>query len=210
MSVDIWNETAEYTKSFSVSSTLVDGIYFNENENYVIIDLNDELYKYDNVTADDVAALVRGDAGSVGAYYNKYFKAKFGPGTHLGEWDDWDLESVPVNKETPGTPKDLTNLNVDAFAPTKEYSLADISTPITNGVSTKEYSLAEIPSTNGVDAGNEGTTTTVYFTLDGVEGKVFEFNASAVDTYDAVDELNEYVSRIGTRGKVRKVVVEFS
>ena len=213
MSVDYFNETVGVTKSFTVSSTLVDQVHFNENENYAVVDLNDELYLYRGVSADDVAALVRGENGSVGAYYNRHFKTKFGPGEHLGTWDDWEFETVPVNKDTAGTPKGLTTTAGTVYtAPTAEtpqYSLGDISVPVSNGVSTKEYSLAEIPSTTGVDAGGENTTTTVYFTLDGVDGKVFEYNASAVDTYDAVDELNDYVSRIGTRGKVRKVVVEF-
>lgn len=214
MSVDYFNETAEITKSFVVSSSLVDEIHFNENENFAVVDLNDELYLYRGVSADDVAALVRGENGSVGAYYNRHFKTKFGPGEHLGHWEDWDFETVSVNKDSAGTPKGLTTTAGTVYiAPTDEtpqYSLGDISVPVSNGVSTKEYSLAEIPSTNtGVDAGSENTKTTVYFTLDGVDGKVFEYNASAVDTYDAVDELNDYVSRIGTRGKVRKVVVEF-
>lgn len=220
MSVDYASEIIEYTKIIDPDSSLVDGIYFDENENSVVLDLDNDLYLYEGVSAEDVAALAAGDNGSVGAYYNKVFKHKFGPSEPIGSYLEWDFELVPVNKDAAGTPKGLTYptpsaatvSSVAVDVPTKEYSLQTVRgenerTSVLVGGETKEYSLAEIAKP-GVTT-SDGVSTTVEFTLDGVSEKVYTYEANTDDVYDAVEELHAYVSRMGATGKVKRVVVDF-
>lgn len=83
----------DYTKSFEVinDSSLVDGVFYNHNDNTVTFDLNDRLYRYSNVSETD--ALKVAEADSAGREY-QVFKRKFGPGEYLGEYDDVNWTKV--------------------------------------------------------------------------------------------------------------------
>jgi hypothetical protein len=245
--------TFEYTKEFFVSSSVIDAVYFNENESSVVLDVNDELYEYTGVDSFEVAKLVKGgNTGSIGNYYNTIFKTKFGPGKHLGYYNDWDAVEVPVekNNSTPTTPKGLvyasthtevsedksTLTNVlDLDEPTKEYSLAPVATPdkerygdgeplFVNDEPTKEYSLAtpdntgwaldfnfddEVPAEDDVKGIDGVREIVVHFTLDNFSDRKFKYTAESTSVEAAIEELNDYVSKMHARGRVRKVVVKF-
>lgn len=189
----------EYTKAYDVTSSLVEGVYYNENDQTLTLDLNDEYYRYSNVSPADVGRLV--EQPSVGSYFNRQFKHAFGPGEYLGTWVEVNEVCVPVTKDTPGTPKGLEDQtatydlnrfeNVDAFTtdttPTKEYSLEDPETPV---------------------ATRDDVAVSVAFTLEGFD-KEFFYDAKADNVEDAVEELHAHVSAFGAKGKVRRVVVEF-
>jgi len=201
-----------YTKNFGTDSSFVDGVFYNENEKYAVVELADDYYLYENVSESDVADLV--NAPSVGAHYNTVFKKAHGPGEHLGSWSGVDFEWVPAAHGTGTTPKDLTE-------PTKEFSLQafanhhglEVNGTTEAVASTKEYSLAEIPVTDvagpeKIEAGT-GVTSTVFFTIEGIDDKVFEFESDKDDIDPAVGEVHEYVKRLGVVGRVVKVVFEF-
>jgi hypothetical protein len=87
--------TFKFTKFYNVSkSTLVEGVYLNENNNQAAVDLDDSIYVYDNVTATDVDRLI--GATSVGSYYANTFKREFGPSEYIGIWSDIDFKEEPL------------------------------------------------------------------------------------------------------------------
>lgn len=78
---------------------------------------------------------------------------------------------------------------------------------VTQPETTKEFSLASVPAPVKVD--NSGTTYDVHFTLDGYD-KVYKYKGLKVGSVDeAIESLNDYVVRLGAKGKVVKVVVKF-
>lgn len=210
------SKTFNYTKAYQVSSSIIEGAYFNENDNSVVLDVSNTLYRYSGVTESDVATLVYGgDDGSVGGYYNSSFKKEFGPADKLGYWYDLVAKRVEVDKAqtTPTTPKGLftTDDTVVISNETKEYSLNSEPTEHTEpseGVSdepTKEFSL----NLDAVDSSDEDEVKiTVHFTLDEYDKK-FKFVANSDDPYAAVDELRAHVNSFGATGKVSKVVIKF-
>ncbi len=145
----------EYTKEFSgFSSSLIDEVLFNENDDTVILDVNDWMYRYSGVKHVDVADLVSAD--SVGGYYNTYFKEKFGPGEKLGFYSEVEVILVPVKKDqsVPTTPKNLVEasgmrvVNINNYGkavPTAAGDYAHLSVvPDREGpaeATTREYSL---------------------------------------------------------------------
>lgn len=236
-------DSFEFTKEFDVSSSLIDSVYFNENDKTVVLDVNDELYRYSNVSEGDVSALVRGGTGSlrdgsVGAYYNRTFKTTFGPGEHLGYYEDFDPEQVSVRKDqsVPTTPKGLVDaptlsvvrgensrdsvltvapggfVSAPADEPTKEFSLSVFDNTVSGApvaVSdepTKEFALTVVED----DAApvREGVSVTVHFRLEDSDKK-YKYKAEASDVYDAIEELNQYMLKVGARGDVVKVVTKF-
>lgn len=219
-------DTFDYTKEFVVSSSLIDSVHFNENDGTVVLDVNDELYRYSGVNGQDVSALVRAD--SVGAHYNKVFKPTFGPAEHLGYWDDLEPNLVPVEKDqsVPTTPKGLYLVDgseaPEVDAPTKEYSLSVFDNTVSGAPlrvvegsdeePTKEYSLSfedeapEVSAAEGIEGVRE---IVVHFTLDSFDRK-FKFTAEGATSVEgAIEELNDYVSKMRATGRVRKVVVKF-
>jgi hypothetical protein len=230
----------DYTKYYPVNSSAVDAVFHNENDNTLVIDWDDELYRYSAVTKAEADAVAAGNyglntGGSVGRSCQN-LKAAKGPGEYLGTYDEDEVYENRVEvKQSVGVPKDfvttagVTLNNVSTIngepvglpnGPTREYSL---KTPAVETVNvggalsgndeepTKEYSLRtpEAPAAAGLDDA-AGETYTVFFTLDDGD-REYEFNADdALDLEDALEELNEYVSRVGARGKVRRVVVNFA
>lgn len=215
--------TFEYTKSYAPDSSLIDAVYFNENNSTAILDVNDELYRYVGVDQNDVSELVDGDEyGSVGAYYNRTFKPKFGPAEHLGHYSEFEASRVAVtkNNDTPTTPKGL----VDA-GETKEYSLAPATVfeseldaarvdnvnavyAVNDTSATREYSLTS-PIKNNSESSLGEVDIIVHFSLDDFDAE-YTYEANDSDTVEgAIGELNSFVSRMGARGRVRKVVVNF-
>ena len=191
-----------YTKHFGVSSSLVDDVYYNENENFVVIDLDDAMYKYDGVTSEDVTALVKGADydGSVGKQYNFVFKTKHGPGEYLGQWDDVDYDLTAPIAKTGGVPKDLTNATT--------ISGQTVTGTLSSVPATKEFSLKTPPALKVVTSEDDSVSIRVHFRLDGSDEK-YKYDADATTVDEAVEELNKYVSRLKARGVVTKVVVKF-
>jgi len=189
-----------YTDGYDVDSSVVDAVYFNSADNSVVLDLNDEMYRYTGVSRNDVENLV--NAASVGAYYNVYFKRDHGPAEHLGHYDDLRWTKVS---------------NIEVQDATKEYSLASpavanaydgISSITNTSAPTKEYSLkspeVSVPETDEfVDV-----TSTVFFVL-GDSDKVYEFASNKDNLDDAIGEVNDFVTRVSQKGRVVKVVFEF-
>lgn len=200
MVVNRSEETFTYTHEYTVDSSVIEGVYYNANDGYVVLDVGEEFYLYKTVTQADVEDLVEGDEnGSVGAYYNRVWKSKFGPGEHLGNWYDWD-EFYEDTRETPQQAFDRVKAQADAVVNGYQLENHDV---------TREFSLQPIPEKAVGVSDVESATTVVYFNLPDVGDKEFQFKASTSDVYEAVDELHEYVSRIGQRGAVKRVVVEF-
>lgn len=197
------NDSIEYTKTFTVYSTLIDGVYFNENDNTVVLDVDDTLYRYSNVSHADVAELVKAD--SVGAYYNQTFKPTFGPAEKVGYYTDVHYHSVPVKKNSPGTPKGLTE---DATNTVNAYVFTTPSTATASSAPTKEFSLNSEPTGVETVTTDDSVRVRVHFTLNGSED-TYKYDATATDVNDAIEELHEYVKRVNARGKVTKVVVRF-
>lgn len=170
------------------NSTAVDNVYYNENSRKVYIDWDDEVYEYSNVTLAEAEAVVNGDGtnGSVGRAAAR-LKNNKGPGRHLGNW--WNLTFDQVGVRAAAFSGQSSAKVQNAGTPTRAYSL---QTP-----------AAPAPVTTG-DA-----TVTVFFTLEG-SSTVHEFVAQSDDVYEAVEELNEFVSRVKAKGKVTKAVVEFA
>lgn len=198
-------------------SSYVQAVYHNENEDFVVVDLDGTYYKYNNVPADAVADLV--SAYSVGAHFNTDFKTTYGPSEELGEWFDVTEYAVPANKNTPGTPKGLVdatntsgfeyNLNRFDIKTNQDVKVFDAveSNDVFGGTEpTKEYSLT-LPDDAAVEV-DDDIRVTVHFTLDGFDKK-YKYVAKATDVNEAVEELNDYVASFGATGKVRKVVVNF-
>jgi hypothetical protein len=273
------SEVFEFTKEYlDVESSVIDEVYFNENDNTAVLDVNDWLYLYSNVQASDIGDLLNSD--SVGAYYNQVFKEKFGPAEKLGHYTDWDGVNVPVYKDqsTPTTPKGLvitgetktyhgavnslretagayagsyvgphltvaadnvyafpggrletvrtetgldSVLTLDSDGPTREFSLNPVPPVFDQSVSgapiavsdepTKEYSLKALPDVGiePVTEDDDSVSIRVHFTLKGHEDNVYKYDADATNVDDAIEELHDYVSLIGTTGRVKKVVVKF-
>lgn len=183
-------EVFTYTKEYGVSSSLIDSVYYDQNEREVLLDVDNSLYLYSGVSPEDVEALVSGDeTGSVGAYYNKSWKGKF-HSEYVGYWDEVEYREVDVKQP---------------YATVSVSPAEVVSVPR----STREYSLQPIPERPSVTV-SDGAKAVVSFTLDGIEGKEFNYEAATSDVNSAVEELHNYVSRIGTTGKVKRVVVEFA
>ena len=100
-----------YTEYHEPNSSLVEGVYYNENTKELTVDLNDEIYRYTNVPKETVRAFVegRGYGGSAGKFYTPEIKRKFGPGEYVGYYSAVEFDPVKVlTAATVGTPKDLT------------------------------------------------------------------------------------------------------
>lgn len=221
----------EYTKAYETASSFVDVVYVNENDDYVVVELTNDFYKYKGVPAYAVSNLV--GAGSVGTHYNTVFKPAYGPGEHLGEWLEVDEVQVPLNKPAGDVRKDLIvgTINVDndlanviafpvaatlsanrdgAVAPTKEFSLNVFDQTVSGApiadasTETKEFSLNIFD--NAEDTG-------LYFEEDneiGVKsivvhfdlyGKKAKYKADSDDPYDALEELHEHLVRVSVKAK---------
>lgn len=222
--------TIEYTKSYDedydFTSSLVQSVRYNENDSSVAIELNDNYYRYTNVPLDAVEDLVNAD--SVGVHYNTVFKRTYGPGENLGPWYDVrlnevpatayvgkDFESAPVGKDFITISGEGVTLSSDGSAtftnePTREYSLTTPSAASADSP-TKEYSL-KTPEPEPLDetlwGSDETVKSTVFFTIDGGE-KIYEFASEQTDLVDAIAEVNDYVSVLGAKGKVVRVVFDF-
>lgn len=201
--------TAELDQLYS---TAVDTLWFNANDNTLVIDWDDNLYRFTGVTEQEALSVAAGtyggNSGSVGRAAQQLKKDK-GPGEFLGYYDELDWERVDV-AQTTAVPKDLRTYNTynpAAAEPTKEYSLRAVpQAESVNVTATKEFSLKTPEPLKVVEESRESTT--LFFTLDGFE-KVYEFEAESVDLDDALAELSAYVKRVGATGKVVKAVIEF-
>lgn len=205
-------DSFEYTEYFYPNSSWIEGIYFNANTGEAVLDLNDELYLYPDVDRDEVAALAF--AESPGAYYSTVFKPNFGPAEHIGNYDDVDsykvAEVTPKNLVTTPEPekalttspepeKNFVSVGHSLGAPDSKDSGSSVQ-----DYPTREHSLAPIGSP-GVEA-VDGWKTEVFFTLEGSD-REYVFESALIDAGHAVEELNDYISAFGAKGKVSKVVI---
>lgn len=201
----------EYTRLTEPDSSLVEGVYYNENNNAVALDLNDDVYVYRGVSREQHDALVGAD--SVGAYYNTYFKKQFGPAEYLGSYWAVELDIIEVE---PKTEKNLTyapNAKVTTvdndgsgdLAPTTEHSLGN-STLTVQDAPTNEHSLA--PLSEQAREADVDWKTEVFFTIDGFH-REYTFDADTSDAAEAVQALSDHLSAFGASGKVRRVVISF-
>lgn len=116
----------KYTEHFAPNSSWVDDIYYNDKESFVVFDLDDSLYRYENVTRDEVVKAAEAD--SPGTYFNTVWKKTYGPGHYLGEYDEIDFlpDRTPAEVSGPtlvGKDFDSTAVTKDLDEPTKEFSL---------------------------------------------------------------------------------------
>lgn len=181
-----WEEYEDF------SSTAVDNLFYNANDRYLVIDWNDYLYRYDDVSLDEARNVA--DANSVGAAASELKKAK-GPGTYLGRFFEVAFDEV-AEVVTPA----FTNVdNSSTVAPLGE---------------TKEFSLQEVPvaGTETADAGglsvaSENYTYELFFDLAGTERSHTIKDAKTLDS--ALDSLNTAAEALGVPIVVKKAVVTF-
>jgi hypothetical protein len=203
MVVNTDNDTFTYTHEYEVdNSSLIEAVYYNANDRSAVVDVNDQWYRYTGVDQEDVERLVNGEDenGSVGAHYNRHFKTKFGPGEHLGSWFDF----TEVKEDVVTVPSFVANPNKESYGDGQPLFVSD---------ETKEYSLAELPSPSraGVEQTGESQdyTSSVIFTLGDNDVNEYTFEANSWNAEEAVQELHEYIKRLGMTGRVRRVVVKF-
>ena len=172
------------------NSTAVDNVYYNENNKKVYIDWDDEVYEYSNVTLAEAQAVVNGGGtgGSIGRAAAR-LKNNKGPGRHLGNW--WNLSFDEV---------------LTGYA---EHRATRAAAKVNAGTPTRAYSLQTPAAPASVSTGEATASVTVFFTLEGTS-TVHEFVAQSDDVYEAIEELNQFVSRLKTTGKVTKAVVDFA
>jgi hypothetical protein len=200
--------TVQYTDYLPVNSSAVDDLYFNGNDNTLVVDWDDSLYRYYGVTRAEAQAVQIGQYGGQPASHPsvgraaQVLKTAKGPGEYLGNYNDVDFERV-LTRPAAGVPKDFTTATF-----VKEYSLGE---PAVSGAvatnSTKEFSLQ--PVALAPENLEPDDVVTLFFTLDGAEME-YEFEADSTDVQEAINELNEYVSRLKARGRVLRAVVEFA
>jgi hypothetical protein len=206
----------EFTKDYpSIDSSAVDDLYYNANDNTLVIDWDDEMYRYSDVTeaeADAVADGTYGNAnGSVGRAAQA-LKVSKGQGEYLGNWIDVDFDKVVVKEKVlAGNGLVAKNL-ADA---TREYSLQTPRRLATEAVAdespTKEFSL-QTPHLTVVPDNDAlaDVTFTVVFSLGSSSGEREYVADTTEGMAEAIEELHDYISRVGLSGKVVRVVAEFA
>jgi hypothetical protein len=104
------------------SSSAVDNLWYNANERFAVVDWDSALYRYDDVNKSEVENVVRqaSTGGSVGRAAQA-LKAKHGPGTYLGSFQNVTPRKVALKPRA---------------AATREFSLATPVLPTTGKVGT--------------------------------------------------------------------------
>lgn len=186
MSDDAFEYTEAFEQDLDFNSSVIDGIYYNSNNNQVCLDINDELYVYEVNSRDDVTELV--NAESLGTYYNKRFKHIFGPGRYIGKWSLKLLDRVDVIEPSHEDPTKFINIAGDG------------SVFITNGV------LPSSEINSSVITFNPNRRHEVVFTVeDGTVEKTATFTVNSVPA--AVAELGNLAKMLDIKFNVKRVTV---
>lgn len=109
----MFNTNFSYTDHYAPDSSFINNVWYNRNNNELVVVIGDNAYLYENVDFANVRQLV--DAYSVGTHYNTIFKGKFSPAKSLGA-----ANTIGVSYERK---KDLDDTNAVNVTPTKEFSL---------------------------------------------------------------------------------------
>lgn len=187
--------TVNYTLDAYPASSLVDGIYYDENTQALTIDLNDDIYTYAKVPVDEFYTFVA--AASAGKHY-PYIKRTYGPAEKVGVWDEINFKRV--NKpatDTVGTPKGLTDDTINVAVNSNRPGLITGGTYVTN--TTNTFSLTA-PETEAV------LDHVVEFTVNGQE-KAHTVKTTSVD--EAVGALNEIADMLDLTFVIKTVTVHF-
>lgn len=173
----------EYTEIFeNFKSSFIEGIYFNENDGTVALDLKNEIYVYKGVTREDVVKLV--SAPSVGAAYSA-FKDMYGPAELIGSW------SFDLFKEVEVEPKTIKWTDGSLSS-----SGSDILTSSSISISTGGW--IAVPHKNHE----------ITFTIDGLDEER-TYSTLAKDVDGAVKVLDNVLEPLGIKFKVKRVVTYF-
>lgn len=98
--LDNMNEVKiEYTEAMEIvnGSSLVEGIFYNANDKTAVFDLQNRIYRYQNVSRLEVAQVATAD--SPGQAYQR-FKRRFGPSESLGDYEEILWSKVPIKTNT--------------------------------------------------------------------------------------------------------------
>lgn len=164
----------------NISSSLVEGAYYNAETRELAVDLNDDVYVYASVPPATYKALV--SAPSVGRAFQNV-KRTYGPSTYLGDYDGVDFVKAP-SRDAVGTPKGLT-LASDAKVENR-FNLVS-----------ENHGVATIPA--GVKFKHE-----VVFTLGNETERTYTVQAGSVN--EALDALTEATSALGLEATAKRVV----
>lgn len=169
----------EFTEARDTASSAVEALYFNENDNTLIIDWNDELYRYSGVNRQEYEKVLNGTGfgGSVGRAASA-LKQKYGPGEHLGDYDDVDDRMRWVG----------------------------FKRPVLQSV-TKEFSL-QTPVAPVVESDEDVKGIQVVYRLEGYDSE-YTFDSSTASVEAALLELSSLIATLGLKGKAVRAVVNF-
>jgi hypothetical protein len=182
-------ETVTYTHANENTGSWVDEIYYDDNDNSLVVVLEDETwpytrrsYGYQGVPEDVAKGFF--NASSFGTFYNDSIKRKF-TGTSLGDPDDYEF--TPVESKPAVAHPTYTSLrtveqvrNTEGFTP--------------KALSDKSDNVVSLTGRDEVASSNRRFT--VSFTVNG-EGvvKTADFNVdTVVDAVKAIEELAKMLS----------------
>lgn len=200
----------EYTVFYDTDSSLIDGIYYNQNTNNAYVAMNDDVYRYRCVPQVEIGSMVAAD--SIGSYFNTNFKDHYHAESigKLGGSDDNNSSIgllVPLSNTTGG--ESGLNLSADPSITVQPGSIIAFRTqvdtaPVDNvdvypDLNTEEHSLQEIPQPD---------KSPVTYTLVFNGGRTYTpDNVSSVD--EAIDALRLVSDIIGVSVDVEQVIVNF-
>ena len=211
--------TITYTDFFDdFSSSLVDSVAYDRPTQAAYVDLNDEVYRYDNVPVEAVEALVNADSvgrAFNGSFMSRGFKQKFGPGTHIGNWASLSYEerpSAPVVSSTTSTNglvgKNLTyapNATVDGQTISDNVVTPDevrVSLGVPTTTANPVRVALKVPSNEVPDTAGSRKYT-VHFESNGEKTHTLE----ATSVEDALKQVASAADMLGVRVKVTGVFV---
>lgn len=181
--------TFKYTvKKENTDSSLVDGLYYNENTRQLAVDLQDRVYVYSSVpkaVADEFVS-----APSKGGYF-RGFKSRFGPSEFLGDWEYIDFEEESF-KPAPSDGRFVTGGGTEPLP----------STPTTSSTSGSTGVTLTFPTTST----NNLRKHTVVFEAG---GKEHEHNLNVASVDEAVNGLKVIADMLGVPMTVKRVVTHF-
>lgn len=215
-------EEFKYThKNDSTDSSLVDGIYYNENTNELAVDLNNQIYVYDGVPT--TVYEVFSKAHSKGRFYGQNIKRNYGPSTFLGVYEDVDFLRSTA---TPAADMSSTFANGGFVTPAqareglgmpKNLSYATDATVTNVGVSGGSVSPVRV---SGASTTGTSTGPNISLSLDSptprrhavtfeVNGKTKTHNLRAADVDEAVAEVLAIGNMLDIDFTVKEVTVYF-
>lgn len=183
-----------FTHEADVSSSLVTGLWYNRDEQKLAVALDEEVYVYDGVPANEFDNLRF--AASVGRAYQGV-KRNYGPGEYLGWEPDLEIEAKSyeapsmepvVGNATVGTPKGLTYA-ADAVVDGEPVD--------------RKFTLGLVEETP------ERTTHrhAVVFEVEGLEGVRKVYNVDAGSWTEAEQALTESTDALGLNVTVKEITV---